>query len=415
MYDLVVCGGGFSGVGAAVAASRLGLKTLIIEKGGCLGGAAFHNYVNPFMPYHVVIDGEKKIISAGIFEEILNALKEKDGMVDTLTFNEEILKLVLDEITEKANVDVMFHSTISGINVEGDKIKSVNIVTKSGSMTIEGERFVDCTGDAIIAALAGCPFTVGRDEDHLCQPMTLCFRLGNVDTEKYREEKPQIQELYKKFQSEGKIKNPRENILTMKHATPGVVHFNSTRVIKRNPLDLFDVSIAEREGRAQMYELYLFLKENTECFKNATLLSSAPAIGIRESRKIIGEYVLNVDDLKSCTVFEDRIAACNYEIDIHNPSGTGTELYYFKVGEYYTIPYRILVPQKIDNLLVAGRSVSATHDAQASLRIMPVCCTMGQAAGTAAAVASKNGTLKMKDVDVKAVQEILLENGAFLG
>ena len=264
-----------------------------------------------------------------------------------------------------------------------------------------------------MAAAAGCDYQLGRETDHLCQPMTLCFRLSNVDIASARDMYAKIQESYKEWRALGKIRNPREDILTFSHMDASVLHFNSTRIVKKNPLDVFGLSEAEREAREQAYELYCFLKENFEPFRNAVLLSSAPEIGIRESRMILGDYVLTVDDLKSCRKFEDGIAACNYDIDIHNPEGTGTSHYYFAKGEYYTIPYRCLLPKRMSNLLVAGRCISSDHEAQASYRIMPVCTTLGQAAGTAAALAFQNAC-SVKQVNTDTLRKKLLDDGAFL-
>jgi len=163
-----------------------------------------------------------------------------------------------------------------------------------------------------------------------------------------------------------------------------------------------------------MFEMYEFLKANIEGFENADIAFSAPQIGVRESRMIDGLHMLNEEELKACTKFDDAIAAGNYDIDIHNPAGSGTSHYYFKDGEYYTIPYRCLIPKNADNLLVAGRCISSTHEAQASYRIMPIVTTLGQAAGVAAAVSLKQNVCP-KDADIREIQRILKENGAFLG
>ena len=168
--------------------------------------------------------------------------------------------------------------------------------------------------------------------------------------------------------------------------------------------------MAEIEAREQVFELHHFLKENIEGFENSRVLSTALLIGIRESRKIEGEYTITEEELKSCCRFEDAIATSNYDIDIHNPEGPGTMQYYFKDGDWYEIPYRCLVPKKMNNLLVAGRCISSTHEAQASYRIMPYCAELGQAAGTAVAVAVKNKT-SVRDVNIKQVQEILRNDG----
>lgn len=414
-YDIIiiVVGGGFSGVAAAVSAAREGSKVLLLEKSGFLGGAAGNCYVNPFMGYTTSMDGRRVRLADGIFTEILDRLNEKGGLHrNRTTFSEEILKLIFDGMTEESGVDVLFHAYLTGAQREGKTIKSVAVNGKGGEQTFCADYFIDATGDADLTALAGCAYRIGREEDGLCQPMTLCFRLSNVDVDLAFQNTERINDLYRKFREDGKIQNPREDVLKMRHVADGVLHLNSTRVVKKSPFNLFDLSHAEREARRQMFELYCFLKENCEGFENSILLSSAPEIGVRESRMIDGLYTLTVDDLKACVKFEDSIAACNYDIDIHNPEGTGTSHYYFKEGTYYTIPYRCLIPKDTDNLLVAGRCISGSHEAQASFRIMPTCCCTGQAAGTAAAVAVQDKTTAA-GADIQKIQAILKKNHAF--
>jgi len=412
-YDVLVVGGGFTGVAAAIAAAREGQKVLLAEAGGFLGGAAGVNLVNPFMPYTTTVDGKKVELSAGLFKTICEKLEEMDAIKNG-HFHEEYLKLILDRMTKEAGVDVLFHVLLTGVEVRDGLIRSVTFSGKSGELTFEADNFVDATGDADLAFRAGCPFRLGRDADNLCQPMTLCFRLANVDKEAYKEHRAEINPLYNRFQAEGKIKNIRENVLIFDNLVPGVLHFNTTRVVKLNPTDPFDVSKAEMDAREQVLEMVTFLKENIPGFENAVLSFTAPAIGVRESRMIDGRHILTAEELKNCTRFPDAIAAGNYDIDIHNPEGSGTSHYYFPAGQYYTIPYRSLVAERVDNLLVAGRCLSATHEAQASIRIMPICTTTGEAAGVGAAVACKDG-LPAACADVKKVQEILVKNGAFIG
>ncbi|HZJ75037.1 MAG TPA: FAD-dependent oxidoreductase [Clostridia bacterium] len=416
-YDVLVIGGGFSGVAAAVAAARQGMKTLLVESSGCLGGAASNNLVYPFMEYWTIDteNGEKRkrFLSRGIFEEIGELYKEISPFKDFVRFNSEFMKIALDKIVEKSGAEVLFHSTLCGVNMDGETIKSVDLANKAGVMTLSARFFIDCTGDADLAFLCGCPTTLGRNEDSLCQPMTLCFRVVNVDSERFIEQRPAIQELYKQYKKEGKIKNTRENILAFSGLGDGIVHFNSTRVVKHNPTDPLLLSKAETIAREQMAEIYLFLKDNFDCFKDSVLLTSAIKIGVRESRKIEGLHILTQEELKDCTVFFDAIAAGNYDIDIHNPEGEGTSHYYFKDGQYYTIPFRSLIPKRTENLLVAGRCISATHEAQASIRIMPICCTLGEAAGIGATASVKTNKAAY-EADTEEIRRILKENNAVI-
>jgi len=516
-YDLIVVGGGFTGVAASLTAASEGLNVLLIEKGNCFGGAAVTGLVNPFMPYWTgayadvnasagVDTGaeagaeagasagaeagasagaeagaeadageetgasasasagsrrEKLYLSVGTFRMILNALSEAGALGSNgMTFDEEYLKLLLNRMTARAGVKPLFHTYLIGADAESGAVRSITVANKSGQTAYSADYYIDATGDADLAVMCGFPHRLGRPADGLCQPMTLCFRLANVDMKAFEASRASITPLYKELQAQGKIKNIREDVLIFNTLHDGILHFNSTRIVKKNPVDAFDVTYAEIEAREQAHELHAFLKERIDGFQNSKLIMTAPQIGVRESRMIDGEYVLTGDDLMNCVKFEDSIAAGNYDIDIHNPEGSGTSHYYFPEGEFYTIPYRCLIPKGSKNLLVAGRCVSATHEAQASIRIMPIVCCLGEAAGAAAAVAYKSGVsgadtasdtgkangadtasdtgkangadtasdtgkasgaegkrtaTEVSWVDMKAVQALLRANGAFLG
>lgn len=421
-YDLIVVGGGQAGCAAALSGARQGLSVLLLEASGSLGGSATVCLVNPFMPFTTHLenaDGSKREIklSDGFFTELYGDLCRDgiySGAKDSPTFHEESLKVLLDRKMAEAGVTVLFHATFCGASTDGRRVVSVSAATVGGVLSFSADAFVDASGDATFAAAAGCAFRLGRESDSRCQPMTLCFRVCNVDTEAFWKAHSQVNELYKKFQAEGKIKNPRENVLVFGTRIPGVLHFNTTRIIKRNPTDPFDVSKAEALAREQVVEMMDFLKSNFECFRQAELVSTASSIGARESRMIEARHVLTQEELVACTHFEDGIAAGNYDIDIHSPDGTGTSHYYFPAGTYYTIPFRSLLPKEFDNLLVAGRCIGATHEAQASIRIMPICVCLGEAAGTAAALARETGCAPA-DVDPAALRARLRSRGAFVG
>ncbi len=415
-YDLIVAGGGLSGVAAAVSAARDGLKVLLVEKSGCLGGAIANNLVYPFMPYWTKTDkvtNNRKYLSQGIFKEMKQRHDQYVSDCKDHEFNSEYFKIVLDDMTIEAGVDVLFHGIVYDVKTRERNITEVDITAKGQKITVQADFFIDATGDGELFYLAGCDYQLGRDSDGLCQPMTTCFRMSGVDLDLFTEERPRLQELYKEKQAKGEIKNPRENILVFFGVGEDVLHFNTTRVVKLDPTNPFDVSRAEVIARKQIHELVSFLKENSKAFDESALISIAIDIGVRESRKLKGVHILTADELINCTRFEDSIALGNYDIDIHNPAGTGTSHRYFKDGEYYTIPYRCLLPKEFDNLLVVGRCLSATHEAQASVRIMPICCCLGEAAGTAVATAYKTNT-NAHAVDIKTLQQKLKENGAAL-
>ena len=413
-YDVIVVGGGYAGVGAAIASAREGAKTLLIEKSGALGGAMNVNLVYPFMRYYTFDQNKNRVdLSAGIFSEMVDNFTKYANYTETRRHNPEYFKFVLDDMVVDAGVEVLFHATVFETKKTDGKITSVGVMTRAGAMEITADFFIDCTGDGDLFAMAGCDYQLGRESDSLCQPMTTCFRMSGVDIDLFLKERESLQELYKQKQEAGEIKNPRENILHFFGIGEGIVHFNTTRIVKHDPTNPFDVSRAEIEARRQIVEMERFLKANCKAFENATVISIANGIGVRESRKLKGMHILTVDELKDLTVFDDSIALGNYDVDIHNPEGTGTSHYYFKDGEFYSIPYRSLLPKEYDNLLVAGRCISATHEAQASIRIMPICACLGEAAGTAAALAHKTNATA-HTLDVKLLQITLKNNGAKL-
>lgn len=404
-YDLVVVGGGLSGVCAAVAAARHGVKALIIEKSNCLGGTATNGLVVPFMPNKAKINGKTVSLNNGIFEEIHKSLEERCALLYE-SFLEEELKLILNHMAKESGVDVLFHASLSKVLKTDKMVDCVSVLTIEGEVKIEADYFIDATGDAQVAFLANLPFVLGREKDNLTQPMTLSFRVGGVDNERFFSGFNVLNQKYKEAREVGEIKNPRENILVFETPIKGVLHFNSTRVVKKNPTSAWELSEAEIESREQVYELFDFMKKNGQGLENSYILATGAHIGIRESRKIVGEYTLTEADCVGCKKFDDAIATCNYDIDIHNPEGTGTSHHYFKDGEYYEIPYRSLIPKNMDNLLVVGRCISCDHGAEASLRIMPVVSSIGEAGGYAIALA-KSQNVSVSKIDTKKLKQMI--------
>ncbi|MBQ4324997.1 MAG: FAD-dependent oxidoreductase [Clostridia bacterium] len=425
-YDVIVVGGGPAGVCAAISSARMGKKTLIVEATNALGGAMNNMLVLPFMPYWTPVDEMHKNpirLVRGIFEEItlrhrdmVRELEGEGAFYDRIPmdyFNEEYIKIILARMVSEAGAEVLYHAKLVSAEAEDKTVKSITVAVVGGTVTLTADCFIDCTGDAELAYLAGFETVLGRPVDHLCQPMTLCFRLANVDRGVFYQNMKETQQLYREAKARGEIDNPRENILAFSSVAPGVLHLNTTRIIKHNPTDPFDLSHAETEVREQVYQMFRFLRKYARGCENAILLSSAAHIGVRESRMIVGEYTLTKDDLLANRKFDDGIAACNYDIDIHNPEGSGTSHYFFPPYEYYTIPWRTLVPKGSQNLLVAGRCISSDHDAQASYRVIPFAAALGEAAGVGAAVALNNGTA-VKDAPVEQILCQLRAQGAFI-
>lgn len=417
-YDLVVVGGGFAGVGAAIAAAEEGCKVLIVEKGNALSGAAVNALVNPFMCVgpHIEYNGDKVSAFGGIFRVLHNKLVERGATCGTYgnTFLEEELKLIVNEAVLDAGVEILFHSYLYNVRMDGDRVAAISLATRGGPLEIGADYFIDATGDALLSYLAGCPTLLGRAEDNRCQPMTLCFRIGNVDMERYKQSIPRLAEAHKKAVEKGELINPRENILTFGYPVGNVLHMNTTRVVKHDPTDPVELSNAEILARRQVVEIYEFMKKHADGLENSFIMMTASEIGIRESRKIIGEYVLTGDDCMACRKFDDAVTSCNYCIDIHNPDGKGTFIYELPEGEYFTVPYRSLIPKGVRNMLVAGRCISSDQVAQSSFRIMPSVCCIGEAAGCAIAMAAKKKA-DVREVDVKELQSILKSRSCFVG
>lgn len=409
-YDLIVAGGGLSGAFAAVAASREGLKTLVIERYGFIGGMATAGVVNPFMSFSTTDENGTPVTvnNAGLFKQLLERLDNVGGL-NGRTFNEELLKILLERMVLEHSVDILYHAFVFGVERDKDTIKSLKVATKKGELKLKAKYYVDATGDADLCFHAGCGYSIGREADGLCQPMTTCFRLSNVKHD--TDDRATINEKYNKFQEKGEITNPRENVLMFPHVDKNLRHFNSTRIIRKSGVDPVEMTDAEIEGRRQVLELYGFMKGNIKGFEESNLVQIAPQVGVRESRRIEGEYTLTEDDLVNCVKFEDSIARGCYSIDVHNPAGTGTVIKKIKRGDYYTIPLRSLMPKGVSNLIVAGRPISSTHTAHSAIRIMPICSNIGEAAGCTVAIAFKR-KVPVKGVGADVVRGLLDRYGA---
>jgi hypothetical protein len=416
-YDVIVVGGGPSGIAAAVASAREGAKTLLIERYGFLGGAGTAMMVNPWMSYWAGGPDQVQLIF-GVLQELIDRLTAMGAYghpKQRTAFDPEALKVVAERLCQEAGVTLLYHSFLGGVQTDdsGRYIRSVKIANKAGLVDFTAKMFVDSTGDADLAALAGASVEKGRAVDGLSQPMTLNFRMANVDVDRMPDRK-EITRRYLEAKARGEINCPREDVLWFYANQPGVIHFNTTRIILKDATNPWELTEAEIEGRRQVQEFVRFLKKYVEGFENAYLQMTAPQIGVRESRRVVGEYMLTAEELLAACKFEDVIARGAYPVDIHNPNGEGTILRHLKPGEWYDIPFRCLVPKKIENLLIGGRPISATHEAHSAIRVQPIAMAIGQAAGTAAAICVR-GRVLPRQVNVRMVQESLTRQGASLG
>ncbi len=428
-WDVIVLGGGPGGVPAAVAAARNGARVLLVERYGFLGGMAASALVLPYMKYSA---GGKYIVR-GLFEEFLD-LMEKNGAIKKMTptkeelvrlntfttdledrahFDDEPMKRLLDRFVLESGAELLLHSQAVGVLRDGASLKTVRVFHKGGMEDLSADVFVDSTGDGDISAWGGAKVEIGRGApDNACQPMTASFRLAGVDYSRIPDGR-EINRLFDEAKKRGELTNPRENILKFYTVHSDVMHFNSTRVVGESALDGWGLTRAEVEGRRQVEELARFMKKSVPGFENSYLMKTGAQIGIRESRRVLGAYVLTADDVVKGRKFDDGVACGSYAIDIHNPTGTGTHMVYLAEGIYYGIPYRCLLPEGPNNLIVASRCISASHEANSSLRVMPTVWAIGHAGGLAAALAVK-GKVKPGAVDVKALRKKLAEENAII-
>ncbi len=432
-HDVIVCGGGTAGSCAAIAAARGGAKTLLIEQFGFLGGSQTGALVVPYMNYFA---GAQQLI-AGMHQEIIDRLAAWPGGCRSGAFNYELLKYVLEDMACEAGVELLYHTFLAETVVEAGCLAAIVAYNKSGRHELAAKQFIDCTGDADIAFRAGVPCESGRPEDGLNQSASLRFVVGNVDLDalavkiteltdrpaappelsmgfaKGYTVAPKIEALVDQATADGVFALEEGGYVQFFSipGRPGEVAFNCPRITFVNGAKAEDLTKVQVQGRKVIPKIMEFGRRYLAGFDDAYLLLTAPLPGIRESRRIVGEYVLTAEDCLYPTRFPDRIAKSSYPVDVHNPSGVGVTLKKLPPGEYHDLPYRCLVPLQVDDLLVAGRCISATFEAQAAIRIEPTCRAMGEAAGTAAALCLERECTP-RALSAEVLLGKLAENGA---
>ena len=419
--DVLVVGGGPAGIGAAISAARLGAKVLIVEQFNCLGGVATsggHNHYNQFDAW---ADPTVQVVG-GIADEIrrrllANGWATYDGCA--LDFDLEGMKLLLDQMTAEAGVQVLYYTFYCDTLVQDGVAIGGIIQNKSGRQAILAQRIIDCTGDGDAAYHAGVPFEQGRPQDGRCQPTTLMFMIGGVDypqVAKWRSDY-RMKETWLQAQRDGIMEPFQSVIMGFWHAdiNPDRVGINMTHMINVDSTKAEDLTAATIEGRRQAHHLTQVFRKVVPGMEKCYLISTAPSLGLRESRRIQGEVTLTGQDLMDQRQWPDSIGHGSFFIDIHNPAGPGMggQTWHPPKGFYYQIPYRALVPLRVDNLLVAGRCVSADHMALGSLRIMGTCTVMGEASG-AAAVLSLHDEVSPRQLDTTRLGKQLKAQGVIL-
>lgn len=438
--DVAVIGGGSAGVAAATAAARNGASTVLVERYGFLGGTSTAGMVGPFMTSYTP-DGKRQLV-AGIFQKVIDKMVHMGGAVDPSTteagsawasfidlghanvtpFSVEALKMAALEMVCEAGARIRFHTSFVDVVMRDQQIDGIVILDKAGLGLIRARTVIDTSGDGDIAAKAGAPFEVGRKADGKMMPVTLFLTIGNVDDERVIAWMKEHEVLHpgerlfecivKQARESGDWTLEREFLNIYREPTPGQWRVNTTRVQNVDGTNPDDLSRAEIESRRQAWELIRFFRSHCPGLENAQLLATGTQVGVRETRHILGDYVLNGADVLEGRKFEDSIAQCSYPIDIHDPQGPRGRLEGIH-ADHYEIPYRCLVPRDVENLLVAGRPISADHEGAASARVIPPCYATGQAAGTAASLAINQGVAP-RDVDIDRLRTTLSEQGAIV-
>ncbi len=411
-YDVVVLGGGPSGVCAAVEAARGGAKVLLVEGSGMLGGMATTALVGPFMTNY---DREAtRPVVGGLFREICERLEKHAGAIlpentdapsihtsfidhyhhHVTPFNSFTLQILLDEMTAEAGVEVLLYTRFADCVCENGSIKAVILAALEGMSAVSADLYIDCTGNADVAFAAGVPTWKGDESTGIPQPGTLMFEVSGVSDDGY-------------------ILKPEYPVKAYRTPTEGIYKVNHYRVFGVDATDSRSMTKGHIEARRQVLDAFSVLHNQTPGFENARLAQVGSVLGVRESRHIEGRYKITVEDIASGTKFDDRIAAYAFGMDVHPRTPEMTGNFKIKSANVYYVPYRSMLPVGCDNLIVAGKTVSCESQAAGGIRVMPCAMSMGQAAGAAAVIALKDGS-SPADISIEKLQKSLLDHGAIL-
>ena len=440
--DVLVVGAGSAGFAAAVSAARNKAKTFVFDKWSCVGGMATMGGVGPFMT-SFDSTGKQQIIR-GIFEELVERMKAAGGAIhpkDVIggvdcpysgfhktghshvgPFDNEVFKITAADMIQESGAELLLHTSFVDVLKENNKISGVVISNKAGLSVIKAKLVIDCTGDGDVAARSGETFDLGQEDGNL-QSATLFFKMCNIDTEKVTSHIGEHEdELRPFFGAYNWLIKERQEEWGLKRGGVGLYlnpvkdeyRFNTTRILGIDGTKPEDLTRAEIEGTKQAVKVSSFLKKYAAGFENAHFMGTAAAIGIRETRHIHGMYWLKGDEVENCHVPDTSIAVFATNIDSHSPNDASGTFVTIQKGPYYGVPYGCLVPKKTENLLMAGRHISADAKAGSSIRMIPCCMALGQAAGAAAALSVKGGH-SPADINVKELRALLKGQGAFFG
>ena len=427
-YDVVVAGGGPAGIAAALSAGRTGRKVLLIERYGFLGGAGTAAGLSTFCGLHSVVYGEHVRTTRGLVDDLLARMEQLDGLnephltigdrITALSYDISAYKIAAEELLIEAGVEILYHAFVSALIMKTPaEIGALFVETKEGRFAVTAKIFVDGTGDGDLAAWSGAPYELGDGKGNMLYPTTM-YRISGVDPIKAGDAWNKIPRLMEEAEAKGRT-FPRKKPIVRPQRNPIEWRANLTQI--KNPdgtavsgIKARELSHGETEGRRQCWDTFAFIKEVTPGFDDAYIVELAPQIGIRETRRIVGEHMLSEEEILGCADFDDSIGVNGWPVEAHNLGDV--KFVFTPEGSrgYNQIPFRIILPKVVDNLLVVGRCASMTHDGQSSARVSGACFSMGEAAGFAADMAISDG-IRPRDIDVPAPQKRLTSAGVFLG
>jgi hypothetical protein len=424
-FDVIVVGGGLAGCCAAIGAARAGAKTLLAEAMAFVGGNGTTGLpITTFCASHA----KPPVIVGGVARELIERVREKGGFNsdperdDWMEVDCDRLEIALTHLLDEAGVTLLCHAPLLSVQRSGPKLTHAVFLGQDEPAAYAGECFVDCSGGAAVALKAGLETPMGRARDGRTQPMTLTFTVAGIDRPCFEAANgcAGLGPRWAALREKEPIRNPRlPSALSCPTFIPGRVgeaSFNVTRIIVEKGTDALQLTNAEREGRYQIEEFVdRFLRPHVPGFGNCWLSRIAQRVGVRETRRIVGEYEIQKDDLLCCRKFADSVACNSYPVDIHNPTGGDSryEIESIPPGGYYTIPYRALVAKGVENLLAAGRCISASHEALGAVRVLSCAMPTGQAAGVAAALIAAGGGAA-RNLSVQKLRSVLREQRAIV-
>jgi hypothetical protein len=426
-YDIIVAGAGIAGISAAVKAARLGASVLLIEHYGFVGGMSTAGMVSPFMKHSI----NDETLVKGVFEDIEQEMISRKGMIDN-GFYASAFRASAYNLLSDANCAILLNARINEVKRIGNKIYSVIVVTDDSELGIQADVFIDTTGDAQLVYLGGFPYQKGDEKTGKLQALTLFFRMAGIDVKAVIEYAKQHREDFfdwmeydfdfnkiisiagffsfvKRAISEKRLSEEVQYIFFTTLPESGEGSFNTSNILGVDGSTSEELTKAELLGRKQVAQVVELLHSEIPGFSNSILLETAVQVGVRETRRAVGDYIVTGDDIKQARKFDDAIARACYGIDIHGQKDEESRMEHLKEGEYYEVPIRALIVKEADNLLVAGRCISSTREGHSALRIQPTSAATGEACGALAAIAVKNNK-SVREIDYKEVQKEIMYN-----